>query len=323
MEPVRAADLTLTSADLEAAAGRFDIEGVEPIGGYENALYRSTRPQGRVIRITHTSRRSVGLVAAEFSYLEHLADHGVPVVAPIRSNDGLVAEEMTTEDGETVVVACMTEAEGRFRARNEWSDREITAYGSVLGRLHAAAARYQPLAGVERPGWTDPVFDIGFQPSADPDLAERWDVVRATAANHPAGAEALLIHQDAHLGNLFITDRGGITLFDFDDCGYGTRTHDVAIALFYWVWKLPTGRDSEAQRFLELFLTGYRRFGALPIGWEEGADHIMKVREFELYYLLSMEGPLAESDAGFMHDRRRRVLEGVPFLDAHLADVVG
>jgi Ser/Thr protein kinase RdoA (MazF antagonist) len=323
MEPIRAAELALTRRDVLRSADRFGIADIESIGGYENALYKATQPEGCVLRITHTSRRSVGLVAAEFSYIEHLATHGVPVVAPIRSRNGLVAEEMATEAGETVVVACMSEAQGEFRPGSEWSDREITVYGSVLGRLHSAAATYVPPEGVDRPGWTDPVFDVGFQSTTDSEMGERWDVVRTAAMSHPAGAQDLLIHQDAHLGNLFITDAGTITLFDFDDCGYGTRTHDVAIALFYWVWKLPMDRSGEARRFLDLFLAGYRRHGELPEGWEEGADRILKVREFELYYLLSEEGPVAARDESFMRDRQRRVLEGIPMLDVPLAEIMG
>jgi Ser/Thr protein kinase RdoA (MazF antagonist) len=70
----------------------------------------------------------------------------------------------------------------------------------------------------------------------------------------PAGADDLLIHQDAHHGNLFITDTGEITVFDFDDAAYGTPTHDVAIALFYWLFVSPRGlrfMDGRRERTLE------------------------------------------------------------------------
>ncbi|MDJ0952186.1 MAG: hypothetical protein QNJ81_00775 [Acidimicrobiia bacterium] len=43
----------------------------------------------------------------------------------------------------------------------------------------------------------------------------------------------MLIRQDAHYGNLHITDAGLVTLCDFDACGYGTPTHDITAVLFY------------------------------------------------------------------------------------------
>ena len=42
-----------------------------------------------------------------------------------------------------------------------------------------------------------------------------------------------MIHQDAHLGNLFVDDNYTLTLFDFDDCVYGHFIYDIAMVLFY------------------------------------------------------------------------------------------
>jgi len=44
MNPIRAADMVITDADLIRAAGLFDILSVESLGGYENPLYRSVEP---------------------------------------------------------------------------------------------------------------------------------------------------------------------------------------------------------------------------------------------------------------------------------------
>ncbi len=323
MAPIRAADMVITDADLMGAARLFGIDEIEPIGGYESALYRSIRPQGRILRITHTSRRSTELVAAEFSYMEHLASHAVPVVAPIRSREGHLAEPMTTGADDSAVVSCMTEAPGRFRQGRTWSDAEIVHYGSILGKLHSAAGTYRPAPGLSRPGWTHPIFDIGFEARHDEDLAAVWQATRQSAQAHPAGAETLLIHQDAHLGNLFITDTGDITLFDFDDCAYGTPTHDVAIVLFYWLAGVPAVHQAEVRRFLQLFLMGYRRHGDLPEGWQEGIDVILKLRELEIYHLVSTSNEEPDEwSVNFMRDRRRRILRGAPYADVPIAELI-
>ena len=67
------------------------------------------------------------------------------------------------------------------------------------------------MRGAPRPPWTDPIFDV-FQGAevSDPPLYERAGEVRVACAAHDAGGTGLLIHQDAHSGNLLITDDGRI-----------------------------------------------------------------------------------------------------------------
>ena len=132
----------------------------------------------------------------------------------------------------------------------------------------------------------------------------------------------MLIHQDAHLGNLFITDDGQISLFDFDDCGYGTRTHDVAIVLFYWLMSREDQQD-EVRRFVPLFLSGYERHATLPARWPEGADLILSNREIEIYWLIKTDSEAPNPmEAPFMVDRRQRLLDGVPYLGIPLAELL-
>ena len=73
MNVVRASDMTLTEADEANAAALFGISGVRLIGGYENALYRPIDPVGRILRITHTSRRSPAMIDAEFDSCSHVS----------------------------------------------------------------------------------------------------------------------------------------------------------------------------------------------------------------------------------------------------------
>ena len=59
-----------------------------------------------------------------------------------------------------------------------------------------------------------------------------------------------LIHADLHLGNALF-HRGGVKLIDFDDCGYGHRLYDLAVA----VWELRDEPDYPA--FRDALLNGY------------------------------------------------------------------
>ncbi len=317
---VRANEIELSETDLLRVAGLFEAGQLERIGGFENLLYRS--PVGRVIRLTHTSRRTVAFVEAEFAFMEHLAHNEVPVVAPIRSTNGSFVEELTTDVGQTLVAACMTEAPGGFRRQSGWAPNEIEAYGSLLGRMHSAAASFRP--EIRRPDWTDPTFDVGLgSDSTEPTLQQRLAEIKAAGSSHPAGETDLLIHQDAHLGNLFITDAGEITIFDFDDCAYGTPVHDIAIVLFYWVLGHEDPPE-EARRFLGHFLKGYEQHGSLPPDWAAGADLFLSYREIDIFWLVQTEEPADSSPAElrFMTGRRERILNGVPYLGGPLADML-
>ncbi|MDJ0954484.1 MAG: phosphotransferase, partial [Acidimicrobiia bacterium] len=125
-------------------------------------------------------------------------------------------------------------------------------------------------------------------------------------------------------GNLHVTDEGLISLFDFDDCGYGTPTHDVAIVLFYWLLGRNEDQHSAAQRFAAHFLRGYERQETLPADWPEGADRFLSLREVDMYWLIGGESPsdMSPLEEIFMDGRRGRILDGVPYLGAPLAEIL-
>ena len=176
-------------------------------------------------------------------------------------------------------------------------------------------------------------------PREDVELWRVYSDVKAAAANHPAGGIGLLIHQDAHLGNIHVTDDGRFTIFDFDDCGYGTATHDVAIVLFYWTMGFPGDVTRECRRFFSAFLSGYERHGHLPSGWEDGVDLFLKLREADIYALLKDEYTSSDDEPGdepadeleadpwamearFFQGRRELILEGAPFLGQPLGRIL-
>jgi len=51
-----------------------------------------------------------------------------------------------------------------------------------------------------------------------------------------------LIHTDVHAGNFFVDD-GRITVFDFDDSSYQWFASDIAIALYYTIWRKFDGHE--------------------------------------------------------------------------------
>lgn len=324
-DPQRAAAIAPTDADLARLARRHGLRRLEVLGGFENLLLRSD-PPGRVVRLTHTSRRSVGDVEAEVAFMHHLAHHGVPVVDPVPTIDGNLAEPFVLDDGTETVAYGMTEAPGVITKPPDWSDEAVVALGDLLGRAHVAAASFDPGDGPRRPSWTSDVFDPGTGRSDDRDMVAAWRSARDRAAAHPAGGDHLLIHQDAHWGNQHVADGSRPMLFDFDDCAYGTPEHDLAIVLFYWMFKEggdpPWDDDgAAARRLLDRLFEGYRRHADVLDDWPEGFDRILSMREADLFLIMAVEGD--DWGTGWLaDDRRDRVLGGVPFLGRPLAEIL-
>ena len=221
----------------------------------------------------------------------------------------------------------MTEARGAHKRAADWSDEDIESYGELLATMHLAAKNIGAEPAPHRPAWHDPIFDPGIldDPNVDPVFLSRYHEILDVAQGSPAGGVDILIHQDAHLGNLFVDDNGLLTVFDFDDCAYGTPTHDIAIVLFYWIFVTQADHSEETRRFFASFLEGYARYADLPRDWPVEAERFLSLREIEILWLIQSESPdqWSELDRRFMDGRLRRVLDGVPYLGEPLADILG
>lgn len=316
----------LTERDLAAISGQFGLSELTSLDGYENAVYRTERPTPHVLRITHTSRRTVSQIEAEMGFLHELERAEVSVAPPVPARDGRLVVSHEAESSGVVTAVAMLFADGEHRHPDRWSNDDIRRYGELLGRLHAVSASMVSEGRLDRPDW-----DSIIMPVIDADLGGKHPEIRATIEEalaatvaHPAGGTDQLVHEDAHLGNLFITDDGHITLFDFDDCGYGTPSYDLAMVILYWV----AGRSledvgAEIRRLLNPFLAGYESAYPLTPEWTEGADLHMCIRELELYAAL-VDTDMSHDGWGraFMDGRLERIQSATPFLGIPLADVL-
>ena len=104
-------------------------------------------------------------------------------------------------------------------------------------------------------------------------FTEVADKVRGVMQQLDQGPEVFgLIHADAHLDNVLFAGRQA-QLIDFDDCGFGYRIYDVAVAL----WELRH-RDDYAS-FNEAFIRGYTEHRPLPVDQIEHLDIFIAARE--------------------------------------------
>ena len=127
-----------------------------------------------------------------------------------------------------------------------------------------------------------------------------------------------LVHQDAHAGNLFVDQRGRITLFDFDDCTYSWYLNDISIVLFYTL----VGRNDAADFipiFMAPFLEGYIEENDLDPDYLTDILKFLKLREIDLYAVIhrsfDVDNLQDQWVANFMENRKYRIENNIPFVD--------
>ncbi len=133
--------------------------------------------------------------------------------------------------------------------------------------------------------------------------------------------DALIAQAAHHFGNFFVDPADGfaVTVFDFDDCGYGWAIMDTATQLFD-VLVLYDGPDREgfARHFLTHYLGGYRTQRNIDPFWFAQLPHFLKLLEISYYALLAPITTPGEDDfwvAKFMPGRRERIEADVPYVE--------
>jgi Ser/Thr protein kinase RdoA (MazF antagonist) len=128
-----------------------------------------------------------------------------------------------------------------------------------MARLHNHADSWSPPDGFVRIRWDARTFFGDTMEYGGIDAANVWDLLpvdlrrtfddvaqRVGQRMDELGTDPVafgLIHADLHLDNALFAD-GEARLFDFDDCGFGYRMYDVAVAL----WELRHRTDFGAFR---------------------------------------------------------------------------
>jgi Ser/Thr protein kinase RdoA (MazF antagonist) len=311
---------------LAEAARRFDLDqsSLNRLDGFENMILEATRGgKPYVLRLTHSSHRTVAQVQAELDWLDFLSQREVAVCMPLRSRRDLLTEVIDTDSARLIAVV-FEKAPGGFVRRDDWTETMTFNRGTLLGRMHALTKRYQPPTGqVKRLRWWDEDDFVKYReylPREDAIVADRFGELIDTLRSISSDSESFgLIHMDAHTGNMFF-DGENPTLFDFDDCAYDFFVSDIAIALFYAVLMLPSDRDrpAYAKDFLTTLLEGYRTENSLDNRWLELIPMILKRREILLYVAIHRGYDKADFDEWclkYLGGHRQRIEDRVPVLD--------
>ncbi len=226
------------------------------LNSYENRVYQVGIEDATpvIVKFYRPERWSDAAILEEHAFALELAEHEIPVVAPLRADDGATLRQF---NGFRFAVYP--------RCGGRWPDLETREQrlqmGRFLGRLHAVAStgrfRYRGRIDCESLGTSAREFLL--RQALIPDYLQEAYASLSTelletvqARFEAAGAlPNIRLHGDCHPGNILWTDSGP-HFVDLDDSRSGPAIQDI--------WMLLSGEVAEMHVQLEQLLEGYQTF---------------------------------------------------------------
>ncbi|MCU0829460.1 MAG: phosphotransferase [Tabrizicola sp.] len=223
-----------------------------------------------VVRLHRQGYHTKPEIASELAWLTALQDlPGLNAVRPIPGAQGLVTEL----DGRFLVA--FAPIAGQELQPGDDLSRWFAPLGEITARLHLQSRQWTPPKGFTRKRWDvgtilgpEPHWGHwrqaqGLDPRGETLLARATEALATKLHGYGTGADTFgLIHADLRLANLMV-DGNCLTAIDFDDCGFGWWTYDLASALSF----IET--DPRLPDLIAAWVQGYTRVA--PLGTEDRA----------------------------------------------------
>lgn len=314
-------------AILESAAHCYGVEkkDVFLVGGFENFIYGFTKNnQSYILRISHTSHRTIHDISSELDFVRHLSDHGAPVSKPVLSINNQWVEPILAKDGSVFTVTCYQKAKGERPTRAHVTPEFLFNYGKTIGQFHLLTTQYFPETHLQKRFiWDqDPllVHAKSYLPANDVIIFERFrEIVEEINRLPKNNLNYGLIHTDIHMGNFFVSNHE-LTVFDFDDSAYMHFVSDIAIALFYYIVFMKaddTEKLAKADFFMTHFMKGYLSVYRLPKHDFLEISKFLKLREMVLYivFFRSTDVKNDEFARRYVETHRDLIIHHTPVID--------
>lgn len=258
-----------------------------------------------VMRVSHAHWRSQAEIQFELEFLNFLQQQQIPVAYPIATQDGKLAIEINALEGQRFA-ALFTYAAGKV-ALGDLNKSQAQKLGETLAKLHKASLNFHSYA--DRPALT-------IEYLLDNSLLDLSPFLSSTAQSYLTAAIAQIKTQicqlpretplwsvcwgDPHSGNVHFTETNEITLFDFDQCGYGWRAFDIAKFL------QVTSQAGISPSVRKAFLNGYQLIQPLEDLELQTMQALMQVAQI-WSWAISVKSAIAHNhsklDASYFHQR--------------------
>ena len=225
-----------------------------PCNSYINRVVELEQKDGlrRIIKFYRPDRWTREAIADEHDFLLELAEQEVPVIAPLRLQDG-----STLGMYMNISYAIFPKCGGR--CQDEFNDDQWMEMGRLLARVqnvgavHAAGARIVLSPEASMSMQVEAILSSGQVPA---DLVGSFSRVAQDLIQEIGplftGGDSIRIHGDSHFGNIIYRPGESFFLIDFDDMAMGPPVQDL--------WMLLPGLVADSFVEADLFLEGYETF---------------------------------------------------------------
>ena len=279
---IQADSLTAFAHEILKKYGITDAE-VESINFEFNATFSVSTQSGQkyALRLNINSTRIVSNIQAETQWVRDLARiPSINVPTPIASlDDQYLVSAQHADSGQMIYGVMYSWLEGEEIGDEPTLD-QLHTVGRAMALLHENSSHFTLTDGAELPTFNDFFWgteDYLFSGKStlipkDRQLIEQArDLIMMFTDELYATSEVHIIHADLHGWNL-MWHEDQLSIFDFDDCGYGVEAQDIAVALYY----LDTPEQDAA------LLDGYKSIRPLPIYSEKAMKALLLQRRLLL-----------------------------------------
>lgn len=239
--------------------------------GLSDVYYVETEEKSYFLRISHQHWRSKVEIDFEVDLLNYLHDNHIPVAYPLATLEENFSVEINAPEGKRYGVL-FVHAPGEV-AIGDLNVHQSFKLGETVAKIHQVSLGFQ----------TDAYRQVL---SLDYLLDQSLAVITPLLQNRPRDFNYLIqvasqlktqlqtlpqtspywgiCWGDPHSGNAHFTLDNQVTLFDFDQCGYGWRAFDIAKFLQV---SLQSGL---CQKVRDAFVMGYEQINPL-IEWEKNS----------------------------------------------------
>ena len=217
-----------------------------------------------ILRISHHHWRSHSEIDFELKLLEFLHQRHLPVAYPIPTVDNNLCVMISAVEGDRYA-ALFPYAEGCVPL-GDLNPTQSKIFGETLGKLHDTGHDFTYSASSKAlnleyllDNSLDTILPFLQEYPQDGNyLQQKAGEIKARLDNLPQKAPYWgICWGDPHSGNAHFTDDNCITIFDFDQCGYGWRAFDLAKFLHV---SLSAGISRNVR---DAFFAGYREVQSL------------------------------------------------------------
>ena len=232
--------------------------------GLSDVYLIETLTQNYILRISHHHWRSQSDIHFELSLLTFLGDHSLPISVPLKTQTNQLYVEIHAPEGKRYA-ALFPFAPGAV----PMGDLNLTQsflLGQTVAQLHQKGRKFKSFVQ-RQPLTPNHLLDESLE-KITPFLqhkASELHYLKDTIAQIKNKINELPTEEpywgicwgDPHSGNVHFTEDNQMTLFDFDQCGYGWRAFDIGKFLQV---SLQSGLSRKVR---DAFLEGYQTIETL------------------------------------------------------------